>query len=69
MMHFLLTKLSDEEDIKDFVMYFPPRTAKDTIELKQLMFTQLIKLEKENRIAKNFILGKSVLDTYHGERV
>lgn len=64
----ILSKLCDEEDMKSFIGYYPPRSANDAIEYKKIALDLLSKLEKRSRIPKNFVTGKSILDSCKGQR-
>lgn len=53
----------------NFVFSWPPRTADMKREFKEESYKLIQKLEQENRIPENSLLGKSVLDSAQGERV
>lgn len=47
---------------KAFEGWYPPRTVPDQIEFKKICVNQIQKLELQNRIPKNFLINKSILD-------
>lgn len=68
-MFHLLEVLCDEDDFKQFLGLYPPRTQKDTREFKETSLTLLSKLEKQRRIPQNFISGRSIMDSCKGQRL
>ena len=51
-----------EEFTKAFEGWYPPRTVADQHEFKKICCNSIQKLEIQNKIPKNFMLNRSILD-------
>eukprot|EP01017_Pseudomicrothorax_dubius_P021291 TRINITY_DN2296_c0_g1_i1.p1 TRINITY_DN2296_c0_g1~~TRINITY_DN2296_c0_g1_i1.p1 ORF type:complete len:314 (-),score=52.81 TRINITY_DN2296_c0_g1_i1:303-1244(-) len=67
-LHLLLSNLINEAQKKKYLTCYPVKTLQDAIEFKEVSLSLIRELEEENRIPKNFILSKSVLDVHQGEK-
>lgn len=67
-LYFVFSKLSPSSP-NLFIFSWPPRTADMKREFKEESYKLIQKLEQENRIPENSLVGKSVLDSAQGERV
>lgn len=67
-LYFIFSKLCPSSP-NLFIFSWPPRTADMKREFKEESYKLIQKLEQENRIPENSLVGKSVLDSAQGERV
>jgi hypothetical protein len=68
LLYFLFSKIATEEQRLAFMFSWPPRTPSMRREFKDESFKLLQALEGEDKLPKQTILGKSVLETAQGER-
>lgn len=68
LLYFLFTHLATDEQRLAFMFSWPPRTPSMRREFRDEAFKLLQQLENEDKLPKQTILGKSVLETAQGER-
>mmetsp|Transcript_29239 Transcript_29239/g.52251 ORF Transcript_29239/g.52251 Transcript_29239/m.52251 type:complete len:386 (-) Transcript_29239:33-1190(-) len=67
-LYFLFTQIATDEQRLAFMFSWPPRTPSMRREFRDEAFKLLQLLENEDKLPKQTILGKSVLETAQGER-
>jgi hypothetical protein len=60
--HSLKHMLPQEDFVKSFEGWYPPRTVSDQLEFKKVCVSQIQKLEVQGKIPRNFMINKAVLD-------
>ena len=57
-----LTRMCPPEDIKPLSLWYPPRTLSDQMEFKKVAAELILKLQASNKIPRNFLIDKRILD-------